>query len=261
MLRVLKLVTRGYVNTMDQNTREKNAVKSENKPKVTVTKNGPYLVSGGLPLAKEIIIVSESEGCPTEWAEGDRYPEQDTYALCRCGQSKHKPFCDGAHAKVGFDGAETASRRAYMDRAEVIGGKDIALLDVPELCARARFCHQANGVWELVYNQKDGATKERAIKIAGQCPTGRLVIWDKTTEKPLEPNFEPSVSLVEDPDKGVSGPIWLKGGVTLESADGKKYETRNRVTICRCGQSGNKPLCDGSHIDCGFNDGDESLKE
>ena len=55
--------------------------------------------------------------------------------------------------------------------------------------------------------------------------------------------------------------VWLKGGIALESADGKKYETRNRVTLCRCGQSGNKPFCDGTHIDCGFDDGDESLKQ
>ncbi len=229
--------------------------------KVIISKDGPYLVSGGLPLAKEIIVFGEAEGCPTEWAPGEKFPDKATYALCRCGESKHKPFCDGTHAKVGFDGTETASRQKYLDEADAIGGRDIALLDVKHLCARARFCHQAGGVWELVYNQKDEATRERAEKIAGQCPTGRLVIWDKKAEMPVEPHFEPSISLIEDPEKGVSGGIWLKGGILLEFADGKKYETRNRVTVCRCGQSGNKPFCDGSHIDAGFDDGDSSLKE
>ena len=229
--------------------------------KVTVTKNGPYLVSGGLPLAKERIVVDEKEGCPTAWAPGERYPDQATYALCRCGQSKHKPFCDGTHLKAGFDGTETASRKKYLDEAEVIGGKDIALLDVKSLCARARFCHQAGGVWELVYNQKDAKTIGRAEKIAGQCPTGRLVIWDKKRDVPVEPRFDQAISLIEDPEKGVSGGLWLKGGVALESADGKKYETRNRVVLCRCGQSGNKPYCDGTHIDCGFDDGDASLRQ
>jgi CDGSH-type Zn-finger protein len=229
--------------------------------KVTITKNGPYLVSGGLPLQKEIIVYDEREGCPDEWESGEKYPGQETYALCRCGGSKSKPFCDGTHAKEGFDGTETASRKKYMAQAQAVDGKDIMLLDVNHLCARARFCHQAGGVWELVSNQKDPETIELATKIAGQCPSGRLVIFDKKTESTMEPEFDPAVSLVEDPDKGVSGPVWLKGGVALESDDGKKYETRNRVTLCRCGQSENKPYCDGSHIDCGFNDGDASLKK
>ena len=229
------------------------------KGKVIVTNDGPYLVSGGLPLAMEIIVVDEAEGCPTEWAPGDRYQDRETYALCRCGESKNKPYCDGTHLKTGFDGTETASRDDFLDRAEAIGGKDIVLLDVPELCARARFCHQADGVWELVYNQKDEKTRAMAEKIAGQCPTGRLVIWDKKTEEPIEPHFDPAISLIEDPENGVSGGIWLKGGIPLASANGKEYETRNRVVLCRCGQSGNKPFCDGTHIDTGFNDGDKSI--
>lgn len=227
--------------------------------KVTIAKNGPYLVAGKLPLAKEIIVV-DGDGTPVEWQSGEKYPDREAYALCRCGESKHKPFCDGMHARTGFDGTETASHQKFVDQADVIAGKDIALLDAPDLCASARFCHQAGGIWDLVPKVKDEKSRALAEKIAGQCPSGRLVIWDKKAEKPVEPHFEPSVSLVEDPDAGVSGPIWLKGGVSLESADGTKYETRNRVTLCRCGQSANKPFCDGSHIDAEFNDGDESLQ-
>jgi uncharacterized Fe-S cluster protein YjdI len=161
---------------------------------------------------------------------------------------------------VAFDGTETASRKKYLDQAEAAGGKDIALLDVKSLCARARFCHQAGGAWEMVYNQKDAQTIKQAEKIAGQCPTGRLVIWDKKKTAPVEPAFEPAISLIEDPEKGVSRGIWLKGGVALESAGGKERETRNRVVLCRCGQSGNKPYCDGTHINCRFDDGDKSPK-
>lgn len=76
----------------------------------------------------------------------------------------------------------------------------------------------------------------------------------------IEPEFEPSIELIEDPQEKASGPIWLKGGIELEAADGTKYETRNRVTLCRCGKSHNKPFCDGSHIRARFNDGDENLK-
>jgi CDGSH-type Zn-finger protein len=228
--------------------------------KVIVTKDGPYLVSGGLPLAKEYIVNDDNEGCPTAWAPGEKYPGRETYALCRCGASSHKPFCDGTHAKAAFDGTETAGRQKYLAQAEAIGGKDIALLDVQKLCARARFCHQGRGIWQIAASQKDDKGRARAEKIAGQCPAGRLVIWDKATETAIEPPFEPAISLVEDPHKRVSGGLWLKGGIIVESADGKPYEARNRVTLCRCGKSVNKPYCDGSHIDSGFDDGDPSLK-
>jgi CDGSH-type Zn-finger protein len=227
--------------------------------KVVVVKNGPYLVSGNLPLAKES-IVSDSEGYPVEWSSGDHYPDQENYALCRCGQSENKPYCDGIHAKIDFDGTETASRKKYLEQAEKTSGPDLVLADARELCVHAGFCDRAGGIWELTKDSDDLKSKGIAIQEAGNCPSGRLVIWDKKTGKPIEPQLEPSISLVE-PGKGVSGPIWVKGGVPLESSDGTQYETRNRVTLCRCGKSGNKPFCDGSHISMGFTDGDESLSK
>jgi len=128
------------------------------------------------------------------------------------------------------------------------------------LCSSARFCHRGGGAWELTYNSDDPKARELAIEEACNCPSGRLVQWDKKTRRVIEQDFEKSISLVEDPQNRVSGPIWLKGGVPVESSDGNTYEVRNRVTLCRCGKSKNKPFCDGSHIDEGFDDGDESLK-
>jgi CDGSH-type Zn-finger protein len=54
---------------------------------VTVTKDGPYAVTGGIELADVVF----GEGASTEH-----------YTLCRCGASKNKPFCDGSHWHVGF---------------------------------------------------------------------------------------------------------------------------------------------------------------
>lgn len=82
---------------------------------------------------------------------------------------------------------------------------------------------------------------------------------DKKTGEPIEPEFEPSISLIEDPQAESSGPVWVKGGLAIESEDGTAYEARNRVTLCRCGRSNNKPFCDGTHVDVRFNDGDESV--
>jgi CDGSH-type Zn-finger protein len=51
-----------------------------------------------------------------------------------------------------------------------------------------------------------------------------------------------------------SGPAWLRGGIQVVASDGFEYEVRNRMTLCRCGQSKNKPLCDGTHAAMKFND-------
>ncbi len=90
-----------------------------NPPTVTIqiTKDGPYLVNGALPLSEQH-IVTNAEGESLDYQDGKKYPAQTQYALCRCGQSANKPFCDGTHKKIGFDGTEAASREPYLDQAE-----------------------------------------------------------------------------------------------------------------------------------------------
>jgi CDGSH-type Zn-finger protein len=219
---------------------------SKNAAKIKVSKNGPYLVSGKIPLKKQIII-ADSEGTATEWQPGTKYPLQEKYAICRCGHSKNKSFCDGTHMKSGFDGAETAGAEAYLDHPKAIDGATLKLMDIEDLCASARFCHRAGGIWNLVPESGDPEKKRIAIEETCDCPSGRLVVLDKQTGKVIEPDFEKSIELIEDPAMGVSGPIWVRGWVPVESADGKTYRARNRVTLCRCGKSKNKPFCDSSH--------------
>jgi CDGSH-type Zn-finger protein len=228
--------------------------------KVVVTLDGPYLVSGGLRLSKQI-IGTDRKGIPVKWTKGGQYPDREKYSLCRCGESKNKPYCDGTHDEIGFDGTETAGNEAYLDQADTLTGPDLILTDAEAFCAIARFCDWGDGVWNLTDNSDDPESRKTAIQEACDCPAGRLVAWDKETEKPIEPRFEPSISLIEDPEQHASGPLWIKGGVPIVSADGTEYEIRNRVTLCRCGESENKPFCDGSHLSAGFNDGDESLGE
>lgn len=218
----------------------------QNPGKITVSENGPYLVSGNIPLS-EHVIVADDDGFSDEWRKGQDYSHGEGYSLCRCGKSKAKPFCDGNHAEARFKGRETASREPYEKQASAIEGPNLTLLDAPDLCAFARFCDRGDGVWSYTRASDAPEAKETAIKEACKCPSGRLVAVDKETGEPLEPKLEPSIGVVEDPQMGVSGPLWVRGGITVESADGKPYETRNRVTLCRCGKSGNKPFCDGSH--------------
>jgi CDGSH-type Zn-finger protein len=218
----------------------------KNTSKIKVSKNGPYIVSGEIPIQKQVII-ADSDGTANEWQPSTKYPPQKTCLLCRCGQSKNKPFCDGTHAKTGFNGTENAGEEPYLNQPKKIDGPTLKLKDTEDLCASARFCHRAGGIWNLVPKSDDPESKQVAIEETCDCPSGRLVIADKKTGKVLEPNLPKSIGLIEDPAMGVSGPIWVRGGVPVESADGKTYKIRNRVTLCRCGKSGNKPFCDSSH--------------
>ncbi|HRY76829.1 MAG TPA: CDGSH iron-sulfur domain-containing protein [Candidatus Paceibacterota bacterium] len=227
----------------------------ENKRgKIKITKNGPYLISGALALSKEIII-SDKNGDSIGYENGQKYDCPAEYALCRCGASKNKPFCDGSHERFVFDGTETASKEDYSRQCEKINGPELELDDLPELCALARFCHdQRSDVWNNTEGSDDPKAKNEAIRQACLCPSGRLVARDKNSGDPIEPKLNQEIGLIEDPEKGVSGPIRLKGGVELEGVNGEKYETRNRMTLCRCGKSRNKPYCDGTHIGSRFND-------
>jgi CDGSH-type Zn-finger protein len=75
---------------------------SEDKsPKIKIVKDGPYLVSGNIPMTKQTIIANK-EGRSVKWEEDDCYPKQEEYALCRCGQSENKPFCDNTHGSIGY---------------------------------------------------------------------------------------------------------------------------------------------------------------
>ena len=126
-------------------------------------------------------------------------------------------------------------------------GPTLKLKDAAALCSAARFCHKGGGTWELTHHSDDTKARELAIEEACECPSGRLVTWDKSG-KVIEPDLEPSIGLIADAQARKMGPIWVRGGIPIESADGFTYEIRNRVTLCGCGKSSNKPFCDGSHL-------------
>ncbi len=216
----------------------------EKNKKIKVTKDGPYLVTGKVPLNEEE-IVPDADGYPLNWKETKKYPPANEYLLCRCGKTKTPPYCDQSHRHV-FNGKETAKDIPFDKQAEIINGPGLTLKDNVALCASAKFCDRAAGIWDLTKKSNNQEAKKIAIEEACNCPSGRLVINEKKTKKDIEPKFDQSISLTRDAD-GVNGPLWVKGEIPVVSAEGKTYEVRNRVTLCRCGRSKNKPFCDGSH--------------
>jgi len=214
--------------------------------KIKITKNGPYLVSKDIPLNQLIITKGKDEYV---YKESKIYINNKDYKLCRCGRSKNKPFCDGSHFIHKFDGECTASKEPICKRAKTYTGDKYTMEDTENLCAFARFCHIKNtDSWNLVETANTTEEEELLKKSVIECPSGRLVLYDKKTKEVIEPEYKKEISLLEDPANDCMGPLWVKGNIPIEDQDGNTLEIRNRVTLCRCGASKNKPYCDSSHL-------------
>ena len=216
-------------------------------PEVRIQPHGPYLVSRTRLFRMRQI--SNPAGRPMEWARGAEIEFQGTCALCRCGASENKPFCDGRHKKVGFDGAELADRTPTSERREHYFGDGIVLTDDKPFCYHAGFCvTEHTNVWDLIDESSDPAAREEIVRMVRACPSGRLEFQNPPNKEPVEEELDAEIAVVED------GPLWVRGRVPVEAEDGKPLEVRNRMALCRCGASANKPYCDGTHAAISFRD-------
>lgn len=217
---------------------------------VKVIGDGPYLVFGKPELCEEIII-SDNDNVSIEYAKGKVFEvNSNPVALCRCGKTKNPPFCDNSHSCMDFDGTETASFEPVINNCIKYSGRYLTLFDNEKLCACARFCDAAGSVWSLIYKDDYLSTSEVKRQV-NLCPSGRLILFDKDGNM-LEDKLQKCITVLKDDGLGISGPLWLKGGIRVESAGGASYEIRNRQTLCRCGKSKNKPFCDCSHTHIKF---------
>jgi CDGSH-type Zn-finger protein len=218
--------------------------------KIVVRKDGPYLVSGHVPLVRKVTVVSEY-GEPLTWRKGEPFETGGTYAVCRCGQSRERPFCDGTHRAIQFDGTETASTGVTADRQRVYpGGTHIVVKYDSSLCARAGFCaNRVTTVKRMVPATADTEVRSQVIAMIERCPSGALTYALEEGQPDNEPDLPEQVAVVTEitSEGPIDGPLWVTGSVPIERADGLPFETRNRVTLCGCGRSKSKPLCDGTH--------------
>jgi CDGSH-type Zn-finger protein len=86
-----------------------------------------------------------------------------------------------------------------------------------------------------------------ASVVAG-CPSGALTFAPAGATTPVEEHQVPAIRPIVD------GPYRVRGQIEVVGADGAPYEVRERQTLCRCGNSRNKPFCDGSHWYAEFRD-------
>ena len=100
----------------------------------------------------------------------------------------------------------------------------------------------------MLADSEDSQVRAQIMSMIEKCPSGTLTYTLEPGGDIIEPDLPREISVIPD------GPMWVSGGITVERGDGKPLETRNRVTLCRCGHSSIKPLCDGTHKEVGFTD-------
>jgi CDGSH-type Zn-finger protein len=170
-------------------------------------------------------------------------------ALCRCGCSTTKPFCSGMHKEIGFDSANL--RDDSLDRRVDYPGDGITIHDNRGICAHSGFCtDNLPGVWRLKQEpwiDPHGAAADEIAAVVRMCPSGALSYSVGGVE--LRDREDAPAILVSR-----NGPYFVTGAIELVDAPWGDGASREHYTLCRCGQSKNKPFCDGSHWAAQFSD-------
>jgi len=240
-------------------------LKIEEKPKILPLPNGPYYLLNDM----EPKIVENLQN-----SKGESLSTVSGAALCRCGASKNKPFCDGTHGTIGFStenkavqggtatGADSSSsddssnknKSVIKDKRKSYVGKTITTHDNRRICSHAAECvKNLPSVFKLnsrPWIDPDAAEVEEIAYTIKKCPSGALSYSINSIEYRDQNDRNPMVTVSKD------GPYLITGGVELigdniEFGDGASKE---HYTLCRCGASQNKPFCDGMHRAINFKD-------
>jgi CDGSH-type Zn-finger protein len=161
------------------------------------------------------------------------------------------PFCDVTHALIDFDGTESADTRVTAERQVIYpGGIKIVVKRDLSLCMDSGFCgNRVTNVEEMVSHTDDTQVRAQVMAMIERCPSGSYAYAIQEGESDIEPDLPEQIAVTTEitSDGPIAGPLWVTGNIPIERADGQPFETRNRVTLCNCGRSDNKPLCDGTH--------------
>jgi CDGSH-type Zn-finger protein/truncated hemoglobin YjbI len=211
---------------------------------VQAMRNGPYLVTNAPWLTDYL---------------GARSRPAPQLALCRCGASAIKPFCDGSHARIGFTEAKDPKRVA--DRRDTYAGQQLTVFDNRGICQHSGFCTDR---LPAVFRSRaepfvapSGGRMDEIIRAVRDCPSGALSYAIDAIEARDQVDWndarEPGIEVTRD------GPYRITGKIPLTDADGNpaapgQGSSLEHYALCRCGHSQNKPFCSGMHWYVGFTD-------
>ncbi len=209
-------------------------------PKITPAENGPLLVDNP-PNLKQRRRDDIETGAKT--------------ALCRCGQSANKPFCDGTHSKVGFNSAPDHSniRNTPIDYNGDVDGLPVTVHYTPVLCTHAAQCQiKAKSVFDpkkKPWIQPENGNLVDILKVIAACPSGALRVSVGAVRGQHMTTGDVEIMVAKD------GPYYVQN-IALEAEFNGTDASKTKFALCRCGQSKNKPFCDGTHFDVGWRDAD-----
>ncbi len=201
---------------------------------IEIMENGPLIVTG----LKNF----------QNW-KGEELSPKDRIALCRCGESANKPYCDGAHATIEFSGEREINRP--LAKEKIYQGKDISIHDNRVICSHAAECVELlSSVFRLEerpWIDPDRAELNSIIEVIKKCPSGALS-YSINEKHYRDQDREPAIQIAQN------GPYDVIGNVVLKVEEELQPPSKEHYSLCRCGASKNKPFCDGAHRDINFTD-------
>ena len=223
------------------------------KPKILPLPNGPYYLINDMQ-PKVVYNLQNFKGEPLSTTVGT--------ALCRCGGSKNKPFCDGTHNVIRFSSAnktlenDDIKKIVIKDKRRDYPGKEITVHDNRKICSHAAECvNNLSSVFKLgsrPWINPDASKMNDIVEVVRRCPSGALSYSiDGVEYRDPEEQRNPTVKVLKN------GPYHITGGIELigENIQFGEGASKEHYTLCRCGASENKPFCDGAHKSSNFNDG------
>ena len=213
-------------------------------PGIITAKNGPYLVTNVTAVRTPL---------------GERLTLPPQVALCRCGASALKPFCDGTHATSGFTDDKDPKR--VPDQRDTYPGEQVTIFDNRGICQHSGLCTDrlatAFRTKEEPFVAPSGARMDELVRAVRDCPSGALSLaFDQVEARDLvdwHGTREQAIEITQD------GPYRVTGGLPLADSAGADVpraagSSREHYALCRCGHSQNKPFCSGMHWYVDFRD-------
>jgi len=205
---------------------------NKQRPRIKLSRNGPYLVT-----ADDLTN-----------SKGERLQAWHGVALCRCGASNRKPFCDSSHIRIGFSDERRPDRTP--DGVVDFPGAAIVVNFNRLQCSASGRCAKALPLVfrdvEKPWIQPDRADADSIIEVVRRCPSGALRYTRYGQPGPSDVNA-PSIRIARN------GPYEVQG-FDLDTETWTEGASRERFALCRCGGSKNKPFCDGTHRSINFQD-------
>lgn len=204
---------------------------------ITLVENGPYIVRN-LDLLEN--------------RKGESLEIKPITALCRCGASNNKPYCDGAHQFINFQDGDAEKHSPKKLKRYI--GKNITINFDLSICAHAAIClNTLPSVFNLnnqPWINADGAEQEKIMATINKCPSGALSYEIKDAETSADnctvnqdsecPSSK--ITVIKNGPLNVEGNVELQGDVSCPPSNDKHF------CLCRCGHTKNSPFCDGSHM-------------